>query len=82
MKYILTEDYRVAKVKNNMVNMWEPKSTENRDWYLYLHPEEHSGFRCIHKDNIILEAPNAKELVRQIKANEKIRAACLKAWNN
>ena len=78
MKYILTKNYQIAKVKNNLIDM--SGDNINNDWYQYLHPEEHFGFKLIHKDNVILEAKNQKELVAKIKADEVLRQNCLSAW--
>ena len=71
MQYILTNTYDVTKVKNKM---W------NNTHYIYLHPEERHGFKAIHKDSVILVAKNLKELTEKIKANERLRQACLEAW--
>ena len=83
MKYILIKDtYDVAKIKDTMINIADPKNKEGKDWYQYLNPIEHFGIRVIHKDNVLLVASTQKDLAAQIKANEDLRVKCLEAWQN
>ena len=79
MKYILTTDYDVCKVKDEMVNMWKPKSKKGRDWYQYEYPEIHYGFSCVHKDYVVHEAPTLKELAEKVQADSNLIVKMLEA---
>lgn len=79
MKYILTTDYDVCEVKDEMVNIWKSKSKKDRDWYQYEHPEIHCGFSGIHKDHVLHEASTLKELAEKVQADSNLVVRMLEA---
>ena len=48
MKYLIDTNYRVAEVKDQMVDMG---GGDYLEWYLYTDPAAHSGFKVIHKSH-------------------------------